>query len=182
MKVIWSAWAIVIGAIGAPEIGASTYTKDPRAARGLEFLGGGMVARKKMLRNERDLSGQSRIVGGQDADIGKYPFFVEWDGCGASLIHKGKYRENPSRNCKSVLPAGLINDSQLAHLYIFHHIQTLLCQRLIVLKSHQTSFMSDRPVDLPSLLLQAVVNRDLSPNAYPIHPIAPAQLISTISS
>jgi secreted trypsin-like serine protease len=44
-----------------------------------------------MLRNERGLSGQSRIVGGQDADIGKYPFFVEWDGCGASLVHKGKF-------------------------------------------------------------------------------------------
>jgi secreted trypsin-like serine protease len=34
-------------------------------------------------------AGQSRIVGGQNAGIGEYPFFVEWDGCGASLIHKG---------------------------------------------------------------------------------------------
>ncbi len=33
---------------------------------------------------------QSRIVGGNDAEIGGYPFFVEWEGCGASLIHKGK--------------------------------------------------------------------------------------------
>lgn len=32
----------------------------------------------------------SRIVGGVDAEIGRYPFFVEWEGCGASLIHKGK--------------------------------------------------------------------------------------------
>jgi hypothetical protein len=32
----------------------------------------------------------SRIVGGNDAEIGGYPFFVEWEGCGASLIHKGK--------------------------------------------------------------------------------------------
>ena len=31
----------------------------------------------------------SRIVGGNDAEIGGYPFFVEWEGCGASLIHKG---------------------------------------------------------------------------------------------
>ncbi|KAI2508047.1 peptidase [Fragilaria crotonensis] len=30
----------------------------------------------------------SRIVGGVDAEIGRYPFFVEWEGCGASLIHK----------------------------------------------------------------------------------------------
>ena len=32
----------------------------------------------------------SRIVGGSDAEIGGYPFFVEWEGCGASLIHNGE--------------------------------------------------------------------------------------------
>ena len=32
----------------------------------------------------------SRIVGGNDAEIGGYPFFVEWEGCGASLIHNGE--------------------------------------------------------------------------------------------
>jgi hypothetical protein len=35
--------------------------------------------------------GQTKIVGGKEADIGEYPFFVEWDGCGASLIHKGTH-------------------------------------------------------------------------------------------
>ena len=40
-------------------------------------------------RSDRDLQSESRIVGGTDADIGEYPFFVEWEGCGASLIHKG---------------------------------------------------------------------------------------------
>lgn len=34
---------------------------------------------------------QTRIVGGSDAEIGAYPFFVEWEGCGASLIHKGNF-------------------------------------------------------------------------------------------
>jgi hypothetical protein len=90
MKVMWSAWAIVIVALSAPEIGARSYKKDP--ARG-SFMGGGLMVRPKMLRDERDLAGQSRIVGGTDADIGAYPFFVEWDLCGASLIHKGKHRQ-----------------------------------------------------------------------------------------
>jgi len=31
---------------------------------------------------------ESRIVGGYDAEIGSYPFFVSWGGCGASLIEK----------------------------------------------------------------------------------------------
>jgi hypothetical protein len=80
MKFIWSACTIVIGAFVTPHIDASTFKH--KSAEGM---------RKKMLRNERALSGQSRIVGGQDADIGKYPFFVEWEGCGASLVHKGKF-------------------------------------------------------------------------------------------
>ena len=31
---------------------------------------------------------EPRIVGGQDATKGEYPFFVQGDGCGASLIWK----------------------------------------------------------------------------------------------
>jgi len=31
---------------------------------------------------------QSRIIGGNDAPAGQYPFFVQWHGCGASLIHE----------------------------------------------------------------------------------------------
>jgi len=31
---------------------------------------------------------ESRIVGGSNAEVGKYPFFVSWGGCGASLIGK----------------------------------------------------------------------------------------------
>jgi secreted trypsin-like serine protease len=30
---------------------------------------------------------QPRIIGGNTADEGKYPFFAQWSGCGASLIH-----------------------------------------------------------------------------------------------
>jgi len=30
---------------------------------------------------------QSRIIGGNEAPAGKYPFFVQWHSCGASLIH-----------------------------------------------------------------------------------------------
>ena len=86
MKFIWSAWTLVIGAFATPHIDASTFKH--KSAEGM---------RTKMLRNERALSGQGRIVGGQDADIGKYPFFVEWEGCGASLVHKGKFStSNPS--------------------------------------------------------------------------------------
>ena len=29
-----------------------------------------------------------RIVGGEDAEPGEFPFFVKWRGCGASLIWK----------------------------------------------------------------------------------------------
>lgn len=99
---MWLSWALVIGAISAPDVGASSYNKDSKPAsnesgRGeTEVLGGGFLARTKMLRDKRDLAGQSRIVGGNDADIGKYPFFVEWDLCGASLIHTGKQHRNPS--------------------------------------------------------------------------------------
>lgn len=31
---------------------------------------------------------ETRIIGGEDASIGKYPFFVQGSGCGASLIWK----------------------------------------------------------------------------------------------
>jgi secreted trypsin-like serine protease len=31
---------------------------------------------------------ESRIVGGNRASPGEYPYFVQWDGCGASLIHE----------------------------------------------------------------------------------------------
>ena len=31
---------------------------------------------------------EPRIVGGQDAGVGEYPFFVQGSGCGASLIWK----------------------------------------------------------------------------------------------
>ena len=31
---------------------------------------------------------QFRIIGGNDAPSGRYPFFVQWHGCGASLIHE----------------------------------------------------------------------------------------------
>ena len=109
MKLIWSAWAIAIGTIGVPRIDASSY-KDDHPARRLEYenelKGGGFVMKTKMFRNERALSfgGQSRIIGGQDADIGEYPFFVEWDGCGASLVHKGKLNQSYTqevRICRS---------------------------------------------------------------------------------
>mmetsp|Transcript_10574 Transcript_10574/g.17808 ORF Transcript_10574/g.17808 Transcript_10574/m.17808 type:complete len:322 (+) Transcript_10574:1181-2146(+) len=30
---------------------------------------------------------ETRIVGGSNASPGEYPFFVSWDGCGASVIH-----------------------------------------------------------------------------------------------
>eukprot|EP00980_Cylindrotheca_fusiformis_P031118 scaffold25830_cov162-Cylindrotheca_fusiformis.AAC.19 len=46
------------------------------------------------LRKRRSLVGhrhspmQSRIIGGDEAPPGQYPFFVQWNGCGASLIHE----------------------------------------------------------------------------------------------
>ena len=91
MKLILSAWTIVVWAVVAPEIYASTYKEDKEIENDL-MAGGDLFMQKTMLRQKRALSGQSRIVGGNDADIDKYPFFVEWDGCGASLVHKGKHQ------------------------------------------------------------------------------------------
>jgi hypothetical protein len=93
IMVIWLAWTIVVGAISVLEVGALSYNKDVASAKN-ELSGSFM--KPTMLRDKRDLASQSRIVGGNDADIGKYPFFVEWDLCGASLIHKGKQHRNPS--------------------------------------------------------------------------------------
>jgi hypothetical protein len=98
MKLMLSTWTIVIGALCVPKIEASRFKED-QASRKLEYdndlTQGGFFMRTKMLRNERALAGQSRIVGGKDADIGEYPFFVEWGGCGASLVHNGKHSRNP---------------------------------------------------------------------------------------
>lgn len=46
---------------------------------------------KRSLRHglhHKHIPSQSRIIGGKDASAGEYPFFVEWGGCGGSLIHE----------------------------------------------------------------------------------------------
>lgn len=64
--------------------------------------------------------GNSRIVGGNDAGIGEYPFFVEWDACGAALIHHGEFHcFNPATRC---LPFALM--PQPPNLRIFYSPQT----------------------------------------------------------
>lgn len=169
--VIWPAWTIVVGAISVLEVGALSYNKDV-ASNELS----GSFMKPTMLRDKRDLASQSRIVGGNDADIGKYPFFVEWDLCGASLIHKGKQHRNPS--CQPCVACAC---SQLT-LSFSTHTQTSFYQQLIVMKSRQTQCTSDLHVDLPLMKLEVVANRDLLPNASPIPRIMPSQLILTISS
>jgi hypothetical protein len=47
-------------------------------------------------------TGDSRIVGGNDAGIGEYPFFVEWDGCGAALVHNGELYSDRSNSVLTV--------------------------------------------------------------------------------
>jgi secreted trypsin-like serine protease len=55
------------------------------------------------------LAAESRIVGGTQATPGEYPFFVEWSGCGASLIHDDIILSaahcNPLSNNKVVIGA-----------------------------------------------------------------------------
>lgn len=51
----------------------------------------GAHAETGRIRSATHTPNNSRIVGGEDAEIGGYPFFVEWEGCGASLIHKGEF-------------------------------------------------------------------------------------------
>lgn len=43
--------------------------------------------RRNALAVEHNIA-QSRIVGGTTAQIDEFPFFVNWGGCGASLIGK----------------------------------------------------------------------------------------------
>lgn len=44
--------------------------------------------RPVLLADERDNNMNSRIVGGTNAAPSEFPFFVQWKGCGASLIHE----------------------------------------------------------------------------------------------
>lgn len=94
MNIKWTAWAIIVGSILCvseiqAEIHAFTHAKDQPRESYKHELSGKVFMRKKNLRDPQDLAGNSRIVGGEDADVGEYPFFVEWQGCGASLIHTG---------------------------------------------------------------------------------------------
>jgi hypothetical protein len=114
MKLILSVWTIVVWAVIAPEIYASTYKEDKEIENHL-MAGGDLFMQKTMLRQKRALSGQSRIVGGNDADTDKYPFFVEWDGCGASLVHKGKQILDDS---SAKWRVGLVHGSDLARIFL----------------------------------------------------------------
>lgn len=65
MKIIYTAWWALVTSVGASRL-RGTYPGGYDNDNG---------------------SGNSRIVGGDNADIGEYPFFVEWGSCGATLVH-----------------------------------------------------------------------------------------------
>ncbi|KAI2508848.1 hypothetical protein MHU86_5582 [Fragilaria crotonensis] len=74
MKFIYASWWALITSVGASRL------------RGTNHGGHG----------NDNATGNSRIVGGDDAGIGEYPFFVEWDACGAALVHDGEFHSNES--------------------------------------------------------------------------------------
>jgi len=78
--------SLVLAAMISVSAHAATEPKDHHREMIMKSGVGGLRA-VRLLQEHRPT--QSRIVGGSDADDGKYPFFVEWDGCGASLIHSG---------------------------------------------------------------------------------------------
>mmetsp|Transcript_30452 Transcript_30452/g.50265 ORF Transcript_30452/g.50265 Transcript_30452/m.50265 type:complete len:516 (+) Transcript_30452:176-1723(+) len=75
---------ILIAAFGAAVHAERTDNKDHHKQTYGKESGGGL---RKLL-NGKHIPTQSRIVGGSDTAAGEYPFFVDWDQCGASLIHK----------------------------------------------------------------------------------------------
>lgn len=79
---------ILIAALGTPILATPDRSdKDHhKQTYARQQFNGGL---RKLL-HEEHLPTQSRIVGGSDAAVGQFPFFVDWSGCGASLIHKGE--------------------------------------------------------------------------------------------
>jgi hypothetical protein len=72
MKVNLSSFLLLVIAAGAVDESASS---KPRKLRREDQAQSASVR-------------ESRIVGGNRASPGEYPYFVQWDGCGASLIHE----------------------------------------------------------------------------------------------
>jgi hypothetical protein len=50
-------------------------------------LGKRGLRKTRSLTHRQHIPMESRIIGGSEAPAGQYPFFVQWIGCGASLIH-----------------------------------------------------------------------------------------------
>lgn len=80
---------VLIAALAAPVLATTRDRSDKdhhKQAYAKNQSNGGL---RKLL-NEKHVPTQSRIVGGSDTNVGQFPFFVDWSGCGASLIHKGE--------------------------------------------------------------------------------------------
>jgi hypothetical protein len=69
--------------------GPKRNLKGPQVSSGQVAKKSETMAKKtkpgKMLHSEH-IPAESRIVGGNDADAGDYPFFVQGNGCGGSLV------------------------------------------------------------------------------------------------
>ena len=119
--------AILIAALSASRIHAETHQKDHHKQTYGQQSTGGL---RKLNRNETrtHIPAESRIVGGSDADVGEYPFFVDWNGaCGASLIHKGELDFFLRKQLTPLLLSPMLTFSFLARFPRHHHISCALC-------------------------------------------------------
>jgi hypothetical protein len=113
MKIISSVLLIVT--LSTPRIHAEIDEKDYHKQTHWQQSTGGL---RKL---------RSRIVGGNDADIGEYPFFVEWAGCAASLVHKGELNFFFREQLTPLLLSSMLTLPFLVRFSRHRHISCSLC-------------------------------------------------------
>merc|ERR1719197_627406 len=81
MKLYYAATAVLLSTLG---FHSAVATNDQTKRKTSKALKAETTKGEKL--HVPHIPAESRIVGGDDADIDEYPFFVSWGGCGASLI------------------------------------------------------------------------------------------------
>ena len=63
----------------------ATLTVSDASLRGSKQTNDSETLERSLVRSSAQY--ETKLVGGNDASKGEYPFFAHWDGCGASVIH-----------------------------------------------------------------------------------------------
>ena len=63
----------------------ATLTVSDASFRGSKQTNDSETLERSLVRSSAQY--ETKLVGGNDASKGEYPFFAHWDGCGASVIH-----------------------------------------------------------------------------------------------